>query len=194
MRRRYIRTLRAIAQARIPDPTESKVTAMNHWMKNGFALAAAAAALLGGSRETWGASPETLRIEAPWARETANGQRDGGGFMTIINDGARADHLVAASSPVSAAVQIHTVQMEGGMMRMRELPNGIEIPAAGRIELKPGSLHIMFIKLNHPLKAGEQVPVTLRFREAGEKTVVFAVRSVSGMPQMAAPKEAQATK
>lgn len=166
---------------------------MNNWMKNGFVLAATVAVVFVANIEvSRGAAPETLRIEAPWARETAAGQRDGGGFMVITNGSGKADQLVAASSPASAEVQLHTVQIEGGVMRMRELPQGIEIPAAGRVELKPGSLHIMFIKLNQPLKAGEQVPVTLRFRDAGEKVVRFEVRSVAGMPQMAMPKDAPA--
>jgi len=163
--------------------------------KNGFALSALAiAALVSGARAAQGADVQTLRIEAPWARETAAGQRDGGGFMTIINDGTAADQLVSASSPVSAEVQTHTVQMDNGMMRMRELPNGIPVPAAGRVELKPGSLHIMFIKLDHPLRAGEKVPVTLKFRVAGEKTVTFEVRSMAAMQQSTMPKEPPASK
>jgi periplasmic copper chaperone A len=167
---------------------------MDLWMKNGFALPALAiATLVSAVPVAEGAGQESLRIEAPWARETAAGQRDGGGFMTIINDGA-ADQLVGATSPVSAEVQTHTVQMDNGMMRMRELPNGIPIPAAGRVELKPGSLHIMFIKLDHPLRAGEKVPVTLKFRVAGEKTVTFEVRSMAAMPQSMTPKEPTASK
>ena len=167
---------------------------MKNWTSNKGALATLAAAILMTGDWAQAASPQSLRIDAPWARETAAGQRDGGGFMVITNDGSKADQLVGASSPASEEVQIHTVQLEQGMMRMRELPGGIPVPAAGRVELKPGSLHIMFIKLNHPLKAGEQVPVTLRFRDAGEKTVKFEVRSVAGMPQMAMPKDAPAMK
>jgi len=114
--------------------------------------------------------------------------------MVITNEGGKADQLVGASSPVSQEVQIHTVQIEQGVMRMRELPGGIPVPAASRVELKPGSLHIMFIKLNHPLKAGEQVPVTLKFREAGEKTVTLEVRSVAGMQAAPMAKDPPATK
>ncbi|MBK6675284.1 MAG: copper chaperone PCu(A)C [Proteobacteria bacterium] len=142
-----------------------------------------------GIRNVPAAAPAQLRIEAPWARETAEGQRDGGGFMTIVNDGKSADQLVAASSPVSAEVQIHTVQLENGMMRMRELPEGIAIPAQGRVELKPRSLHIMFIKLQRPLRAGEKVPVTLKFRAGGEQTVMMEVRAMAAsmMSPMPAP-------
>jgi len=167
---------------------------MNKNLKNACALSVLAiACLTARTLEVRAAGTETLRIEAPWARETAAGQRDGGGFMTIVNDGA-ADQLVGASSPASSEVQIHTVQIENGVMKMRELPGGIAVPAAGRVELKPGSLHIMFIKLNQPLKAGEQVPVTLKFRSGGEKTVRLEVRSVAAMPQPAMPMAPKETK
>lgn len=168
---------------------------MNNRINRGSALAMLAAAIVvTGAGTARAASPEALRIDAPWARETAAGQRDGGGFMVITNDGSKADQLVGASSPVSAEVQIHTVNIEQGVMRMRELPGGIPVPAASRVELKPGSLHIMFIKLNHPLKAGEQVPVTLKFREAGEKTVTLEVRSVAGMQPPTMAKDPPAAK
>jgi hypothetical protein len=166
---------------------------MNKRTTIGRALALLAAAVLAtGFHESRAASPGTLRIEGAWARETAAGQRDGGGFMTLVNDGA-ADQLIAASSPASAEVQIHTVQLENGMMRMRELPAGIAVPAGSRVELKPGSLHIMFIRLTQPLKAGDQVPVTLKFRAAGEKIVRFEVRSVA-MPHAAMPMSPQGSK
>jgi len=167
---------------------------MKNWTSNKGALATLAAAILMTGDWAQAASPQSLRIDAPWARETAAGQRDGGGFMVITNDGSKADQLVGASSPASEEVQIHTVQLEQGMMRMRELPGGIPVPAAGRVELKPGSLHIMFIKLNHPLKAGEQVPVTLKFRDAGEKTVTFEVRSVAAMQPAIPAKDPPAAK
>ena len=146
------------------------------------ALAISAAGLLNATALS-AAESAGLRIEAPWARETAVGQPDGGGFMVIVNNNKAADQLVGASSPASGEVQLHTVLMENGVMRMRELPDGIAIPANGRVELKPRSLHIMFIKLGKPLKAGEKVPVTLKFRNAGEKTVMFDVRSVAGTMQ-----------
>jgi periplasmic copper chaperone A len=146
-----------------------------YWISGVLAVAILAV----GASEAPAAAPGPLRIEAPWARETAEGQRDGGGFMTIVNDGKTADQLVSASSPVSAEVQIHTVQMEDGMMRMRELPDGIPVPAQSRVELKPRSLHIMFIKLLRPLRAGEQVPVTLKFRAGGEQKITMEVRTVA---------------
>ena len=77
-----------------------------------------------------------LKIENPYARATAPGQKAAGGFMKIENKGA-ADQLIAASSPVAGEMQLHTMAMDGNVMKMREV-KGIDVPANGSVELKPG--------------------------------------------------------
>lgn len=119
-----------------------------------------------------------LAIAHPWARETAVGQTVGGGFTTIANSGAQDDRLLSAASPVAARVELHTMTMDGGIMRMRQETGGIAIPAHGRLELKPGGFHIMFLGLKHPLRLGERVPAALRFQRAGTVRVEFLVQPV----------------
>ena len=121
------------------------------------------------------ASP--IRIDNPWSRATAPGQVVGGGFMTIVNAGNTADRLVSATSPVAAEVQIHNTSMDGGVMRMRQLTDGLEIPANGKVELKPRSLHLMFMQLKAPLEAGASFPVQLQFEKAGTVTTQFTVEN-----------------
>ena len=127
-----------------------------------------------------------IAIGHPWTRETAATQTVGGGFLTIRNGGKTADRLLSASSPFAAEVQIHTMSMDGGVMKMRPLKDGIAIPAGQTVELKPGGLHIMFIGLKQPFKKGSQIPATLRFLKAGTVKVGFAVQPVGS----AAPMEA----
>ena len=119
------------------------------------------------------ASP--IRIDNPWSRATAPGQVVGGGFMTIVNTANTTDRLVSAASPVAAEVQIHNTSMDGGVMRMRQLTDGLEIPANGKVELKPRSLHLMFMQLKAPLEAGASFPVQLQFEKAGTVTTRFTV-------------------
>jgi hypothetical protein len=107
-----------------------------------------------------------VEIESSWARPTAPGAKVGGAFMTLVG-GAQADRVVAGSSPVAAAVELHTHIMQEGVAKMRAIP-GIDVPAGGRVELKPGGLHLMLINLKAPLKAGDTIPLTLRFEKAGE--------------------------
>jgi copper(I)-binding protein len=116
---------------------------------------------------------QAAAVDAPWARPTAPGAKVGGAFMTLVG-GKEADRLVAGSSPVAAAVELHTHVMDGSVAKMRAVP-AIDVPAGGRVELKPGGLHVMLINLKAPLKAGETIPLKLRFEKAGEVDVKVAV-------------------
>jgi copper(I)-binding protein len=124
-----------------------------------------------------------VQIDKPWARATPPGATVGGGYMTIKNAGA-ADKLVAASSPAAAKVELHVHINDNGVMKMREVPGGYDIPAKGSFELKPGGAHLMFMNLKAPLKEGDKVPVTLKFEKAGEVKAEFAV---SGLGASSAP-------
>ena len=116
---------------------------------------------------------QQLAVEAPWARPTAPGAKVGGAFMTIVG-GKDADRVLSGSTPAAGVVELHTHVMEGGIAKMRAIP-AIDVPAGARVELKPGGLHVMLINLKSPLKAGETVPLKLRFEKAGEVEVRVAV-------------------
>jgi hypothetical protein len=124
-----------------------------------------------------------VQIEHAWTRATAPGAKVGGGYMTIKNAGA-ADKLVSASSPIAAKVELHVHTNDNGVMKMREVPGGYEIPAKGAFELKPGGAHLMFMDLKAPLKEGDKVPVKLKFEKAGEISTEF---QVGGMGASAMP-------
>jgi len=121
------------------------------------------------------------KVEGAWARPTVAGQAGGGGFLKITSP--TADRLISASAPVSKTVELHTMQMEGNVMRMREVP-AIEIPAGQTVELKPGGLHVMFIGLTQTLNVGATFPLTLRFEKAGEVKVEVKVMTGAAMPAM----------
>jgi copper(I)-binding protein len=131
------------------------------------------------------AATSQIAITAPWSRETAEGQDAGGAFMTIANSGTAADRLTGGSTPVAGEVQVHTVDMTDGVMRMRQLEDGLEIPAGGSVTLRPGSFHIMLMQLTQPLRQGEAVPVTLTFENAGTVEVELTVQPVGAQGPMA---------
>ena len=124
-----------------------------------------------------------LTITQAWSRETAPGQAVGGGFMHIANAG-KEDLLISGCSPVAAEVQLHSMTMQDGVMRMRQLTSGIAVPANGSLDLKPGSFHIMFIGLKQPLEQGDSFPVTLTFQRAGNVTVQLSVQPVGATGPM----------
>ena len=120
-----------------------------------------------------------VQIEKPWTRASAPGAQVAGGYLTIRNQAAAKDRLVAASSPASARVELHVHVNDNGVMRMREV-KGYDVPAKGVFELKPGGAHLMFIDLKRPLQEGETVPVALRFEKAGEVKAEFQVGAMGG--------------
>jgi copper(I)-binding protein len=117
-----------------------------------------------------------LKIGHPWTRSTVPGQTAGGGFMTIDNAGGEPDRLLDASSPAADHVELHSMSLDGTVMRMREVP-GIDLPAGRTVALEPGRLHLMLVGLKQPLKAGAKVPLTLRFQKAGAVQVELLVQA-----------------
>lgn len=133
-----------------------------------------------------------LTVSDPWIRPaslgeaptatSSHGSHDGamvttGGYMTLSNSGGEADFLVAADAgDLAEAVELHTMVMDGEVMRMRPVEQ-IEIPAGGAAELRPGGLHIMFIGLQRSLEPGETVRLSLTFERGGTVEVDAVVRN-----------------
>ena len=118
-----------------------------------------------------------LTVARPYARATVPGQAAGGGYLTLHNKGP-SDRLIAASTPVSNTVELHSMTMEGDIMRMRQL-DAIDLPSGQTVELKPGGMHLMLMGLKAPLKPGDSVVLKLRFEKAGEVTVQAKVRAAN---------------
>ena len=116
-------------------------------------------------------------IEKPWARATPKGAEVGGAYMTIENKGATPDRLTGGSADF-ATVEIHEMKSENGVMEMREVTGGLNIPAHGSVGLAPGGYHIMLTHLAHPLTKGDTVKATLNFEHAGPVAVEFKVMGV----------------
>jgi periplasmic copper chaperone A len=118
-----------------------------------------------------------LKITNAWAKAMLPGQPVGGGYLTLENAGAEADTLVSVTSDASPNVEVHEMKMEGDVMKMRALPEGLEIPAGGKVELKPGGFHLMFMSVPEPFKEGDVLKVTLKFEKAGEVEVALPVEA-----------------
>jgi periplasmic copper chaperone A len=116
-----------------------------------------------------------LDIKHPWAKATLPGQPVAGGFMKITNNGSEPDRLLKVTSGVSNMIQVHEMKVEDGVMKMGELPDGLEIAPGATVELKPGGLHVMFMGIKAPFKEGESVKATLTFEKAGTIEVEFKV-------------------
>jgi len=124
-----------------------------------------------------------IEIGHPWTRATPPAARAGGGYLTLTNHGKTADRLVGGSSPAAGRVEIHTMEVADGVMKMRELPDGLALPPGEAVKLEPGGFHLMLIDLKSPIAEGAKVPVTLRFEHAGAVDVELAAGAL-GAPAM----------
>jgi copper(I)-binding protein len=124
----------------------------------------------------------SLQIGHPWARATPKGAAVGGGYLKITNTGTTPDKLVSGSSAVSGRFEVHEMSMDGGVMKMRLLKDGLEIKPGETVELKPGGFHIMLLDLKEPIKEGERVKGTLVFEKAGSVDIEYATVPVGGSP------------
>ncbi|SFA57255.1 hypothetical protein SAMN04487972_11720 [Paracoccus halophilus] len=123
-----------------------------------------------------------LTLSGGFSRATPPRAPVAGGFLTIANAGA-ADRLVSASAEeIAGRTEIHEMQMQGDVMRMRELPDGLPIPAGASVELRPGGLHIMFRELKRPLTEGETIKLMLVFEKAGEVELPLLVGPLNARP------------
>ena len=115
-----------------------------------------------------------LSIHGPWAREMPPVAPNGAAYLRIENGGDEAAHVVSASSPIADRVEIHTHEMDDGVMKMRHV-HSLEVPAQGTVTFEPGGLHLMLIGLTEPLVRGESFPLTLEFDGAGTIDVTVDV-------------------
>ena len=122
----------------------------------------------------------SLDIVGPWSRATPKGAAIGAGYMKIINGGTTGDRLTGGSSDVAAKVELHSMTMDNGVMKMRPISGGLEIKPGETVELKPGSYHLMFVGLKKPLGTGDHVKATLAFEKAGTVNVEFDVSAMGG--------------
>jgi periplasmic copper chaperone A len=125
----------------------------------------------------------SLEIKHPWSRATPKGATVAGGYLSIVNTGSAPDRLIGGSVEGAGKFEVHEMSIDGGVMKMRQLPKGLEIKPGQTVELKPGSYHLMFIGLKQPFQQGKSVKGTLEFEKAGKIAVEYAVEAIGASPQ-----------
>ena len=100
-------------------------------------------------------------------RATIGSMPSSAAYLSITNHGAMADRLLTAESNLARKTELHTMEVTNGVMKMRQIDGGINVPAGKTIQLAPGRFHVMLIGLKAPLNADENYQVTLVFEKAG---------------------------
>ncbi len=127
-----------------------------------------------------------MYVGHPYAKATPPGARTGGAYFMLENRGTQSDRLIGVASPVAAAAEMHSMAMDGNVMRMRAVRE-IEIPAGAKVALKPGGFHVMLLDLKQPLVAGGKVPLKLTFARAGTVEVTVDVEPMMPVGDTAHP-------
>ncbi|MBI3707341.1 MAG: copper chaperone PCu(A)C, partial [Proteobacteria bacterium] len=142
----------------------------------GFAVLGVVLALAGGTATSLALdSPTQPQIADAWARATPEAARTGAVYLRVTNPGVTVDQIIGASSPAAEKVELHEHVMDGSVMRMRPV-EVIEVKPHETVVFAPTGSHVMLIGLKAPLRDGDKLSVTLRFKMAGAVEISVPIR------------------
>lgn len=121
-------------------------------------------------------------VTSGWVRTPPAGRDVTAGYVTLLAEGED-DQLVGASSPIAARVEIHTMEDDGEVMRMRQV-EAIDLPAGEPVALRPGGDHLMIFGVDTAALDGE-MEITLEFASGAQTTVRLPLSATE--PQADAP-------
>lgn len=127
------------------------------------------------------ARDKLVDVSDAWIRATVPGQQATGGFMNLT--ASKALTLVGFESKVAGQAELHEMAMDGDVMRMRAI-DGLPLPVAQKVSLKPGSHHLMLTDLKKALVVGQNVELTLVLKGEDGKVFKQLVRVPVKSPQM----------
>ena len=145
---------------------------MKQWTGGMVALCLLATGAMAGNAQV------QVQVRDAWTRAVPAVAPVAGGFVTVVNDGDVDDRLLRVESDIAQRIEIHQMRNDGGVMRMRALPEGVVVPAHGKLELKPGGYHLMLIKPRRALVEDGHFEATLVFQRAGRVPARFEVRAM----------------
>lgn len=115
----------------------------------------------------------SVTVDGGWVRIPPPGRDVTAGFVSVTaNYNTR---LIALSSPEAERIELHTMAMDGDVMRMREV-DGFEIRAGEPFRLDSGGDHLMIFGLAERALDDGEMAVTLEFEDGA---VVDAVLPAS---------------
>jgi copper(I)-binding protein len=116
---------------------------------------------------------QTVKVEQPWARATAPHAQTAAVYLTIT--AGMADRLIGGRTAVAGRVMVHQTIENNGVMRMMEVPGGLQLTAGQAVRLEPGGYHLMLTGLTQQLKQGDRFLLTLHFATEPSMTITVPV-------------------
>lgn len=119
---------------------------------------------------------DSIEIKNQWVRASNDGQDVSAAYMTIVSN--EDTSLIAIYSDVADVIEIHSMSMENGVMKMRMLDT-LDLTAGKPTELSPGGFHLMLFDLKKPLTAGKEAHFTLHFKnKAGQEKTISVTSAI----------------
>ena len=143
-------------------------------MRQAFLFSAMVLALVGCSKPAPPAPAGVITVSEAWCRAAPPAAPAGGCYLTLTSTAD--DRLVSVSTTAADHAEIHSMDMTGGVMRMRQLTDGVALPAGEAVALAPGGNHLMLISPKAALTAGSSVSLTLNFAKGAAQTLEVPVR------------------
>lgn len=109
---------------------------------------------------------DKIKIKDAWMRPSSEKMATAL-YFKMENTSEKADTLYKVDCDFAERVELHETYSEGEMMGMRKV-EFIIVNAKSSFELKPGSHHIMVMKLKKDIKDGAEEEFILHFKQAGE--------------------------
>ena len=123
-------------------------------------------------------TPCGIAVRDAWIREPPP-RSPAAGYLVIENNCATPIAIVGVATAVAARTEIHVMETKNGRMTMDRV-DSLNIAAGATLELKSGASHLMLLQLLRPLKAGDEVELTLRFGDGSDHKIAAPVRKDSG--------------
>ena len=118
-----------------------------------------------------------IDISKAWTRPVPQ-SGNGAVYFLLQNRSAFADELTGVSTNVAEAAEIHESRTAGDVMQMRQL-QGISVHGKESIEFGPGGYHIMLVGLKQELKPGDEIQLTLHFKNQEDLSVNVPVQELA---------------
>lgn len=118
-----------------------------------------------------------VEVSGVWMRPSLGNTGRGAVYMQLINRAETPDLLMGGQTPAAPRVEIHTAGMEDGIMRMRELTDGLLLPPGEAVLLQPRGYHVMLFDMPEKVAVGDSIDLTLIFANAPAVHVAVPVQT-----------------
>lgn len=122
---------------------------------------------------------QPVALDTPYAFATSEAAKNGAVFLSIT--AGEDDTLVFVSGDIAETIEIHDMNMDDGMMKMRKM-EALPLSESDTVVLEPAGKHIMLLGLTKQLNEGDTFDLTLHFKKAGALPVTVSVVAPGGTP------------